>query len=68
MGRHPLDSADIERALALIEKGQQLGGHQPSSGDLHRAQRVLTGELSPEGARAEMHVALQAVVDNEHKI
>lgn len=67
MGRHPLDSADVERALALIDKGQQLGGHQPSTGDLDRARRILTGELSSKDARAEMHAALQAVIDNEHK-
>jgi len=60
-----VDSTDVERALALIEKGQQLGGHQPTSVDLDRARRILTGELSPEAARAEMHVALQAVIDNE---
>ena len=49
---------DVEQSLALIEKGQQLAGHFPDAEDMDRARRVLTGELSPEDARAEMHAAL----------
>ncbi|MHA6694666.1 hypothetical protein [Homoserinimonas sp. A520] len=47
--------------MAVIEKGQQLAGHYPSTEDLGRARRVLTGELTPERARAEMHVALREI-------
>ena len=52
---------DVEQSMAVIEKGQQLAGHYPSTEDLSRARRVLTGELTPEAARAEMHVALSQI-------
>lgn len=58
-------SADVSRNLALIEKGQQLAGHFPSDADLDRARRVLTGELTPDAARAEMHDALAELVAAE---
>ena len=57
--------SDIEQALAVIEKGQQLAGHYPSTETMDRARRVLTGELTPEAARAEMHTALARIVDEE---
>ncbi len=41
-------------SLALIEKGQQLAGHQPSPEALDRAGRVLAGETSVDDARAEL--------------
>lgn len=65
MDQQPLTEAEVMRALALIQKGQQLGGHQPSAQDLDRARRILTGELSPEDARVEVQAALQALVDGE---
>lgn len=42
------------RSLALIEKGQELAGHHPSSEALDRARRVLDGEISAERARIEL--------------
>lgn len=42
------------RALAAIEKGQQMGGHFPSADALDRAARVLSGETTFEDARAEL--------------
>ncbi|TFB82343.1 hypothetical protein [Cryobacterium luteum] len=57
--------ADIERAMAVIEKGQQLAGHFPSAEALDSARRVLTGELSPEGAEIELNEALARIVDEE---
>lgn len=65
MDQQPLSSSDAARALALVKKGQQLGGHQPTAADLDRARRILVGELSPEDARTEMHAALQALVEDE---
>ena len=53
---------DVERAMAVIEKGQQLAGHFPSAETMDRARRVLTGELSPEDARVEMNEALARIV------
>ncbi len=46
--------ADVELAMAEVEKGQQLAGHFPDAEALGRARRVLTGDISPEGARAEL--------------
>lgn len=56
---------DIDRAIALVRKGQQLAGHFPSETALDRARRVLSGELSPADAEAEMQIALQRIVDDE---
>lgn len=58
MAIEQIPSVDVEQAMALIEKGQQLAGHFPDEEDLDRARRILTGELSPDDARAEMHAAL----------
>lgn len=58
-------AADVSRNLALIEKGQQLAGHFPSGSDHDRARRILSGELAPDAARAEMHEALAALVTAE---
>lgn len=65
MEQQPLTPTQIRRALALIEKGQQLGGHQPDTESLDRARRILTRDLSPEDARIELDAALQALVDRE---
>lgn len=65
MDQRPLTSEQVRRALALIEKGQQLGGHQPDAESLDRARRILTGELSPEDARVELRTALATLVDRE---
>lgn len=56
---------DIEQAMAVIEKGQQLAGHFPSAEALDSARRVLTGELSPEGVEIELDAALSRIVDEE---
>lgn len=53
---------DVERAMAVIEKGQQLAGHFPSPEALDSARRVLTGELSPEDAEIELDAALARIV------
>ncbi|MEV8168858.1 hypothetical protein AB0O70_13100 [Microbacterium paraoxydans] len=58
-------AADVSRNVALIEKGQQLAGHFPAGSDLDRARRILSGELVPDAARAEMHRALAALVAAE---
>ena len=58
-------AADVSRNLALIEKGQQLAGHFPSCSDLDRARRILSGELAPDAARAEMHDSLAALAAAE---
>jgi hypothetical protein len=65
MDQQPLSSSEVDRALALVEKGQQLEGQQPTAADLDRARRILTRELSPEDARTEMHAALRALVEDE---
>lgn len=46
--------ADVELAMAEVEKGQQLAGHFPDAEAIGRAWRVLTGDISAEGARAEL--------------
>lgn len=46
------DEADVR--LVEIEKGQQLAGHFPSEEALDRARRILTGEISPGEAYAEL--------------
>ena len=56
---------DVDQAMAVVEKGQQLAGHFPSAEDLDRARRVLVGELSVDAARAEMHAALAQLVEEE---
>lgn len=65
MKHQPLTPEQVRQALAAIEKGQQLGGHQPDAESLDRARRILTGEVSPENARIELDAALQALVDRE---
>jgi hypothetical protein len=56
---------DVERAVALIRKGSELGGHNLDDASIDRARRILTGELSEEDARAEMNAALAALARNE---
>lgn len=56
---------NVDQALAAIEKGQQLAGHFPDAEDLDRARRILTGELSPEDARAELRESLARLVEEE---
>ena len=51
--------------MTVIEKGQQLAGHFPSTETMARARQVLTGEVTPEAARAEMHRALARIVAEE---
>ena len=45
---------DVEQAMAMIEKCQQLGGHFPDADALGRARRMLEGTLTYEEARAEI--------------
>jgi hypothetical protein len=45
---------DIDREVAVIDKGQQLAGHFPSADALGRARRVLEGTLSQADAYAEL--------------
>ncbi|MEV4737569.1 hypothetical protein MRBLWO14_002463 [Microbacterium sp. LWO14-1.2] len=58
---------EAKRALAAIDKGHQLEGKQLNARDLDRAQRILTGELSPEEARTELREALDLVIDTERR-
>ena len=41
---------DLERAMAEVEKGQQLAGHFSDASALDRARRILTGKTSFEDA------------------
>jgi hypothetical protein len=45
---------EIDLLMAEIEKGQQLASHFPDAEALSRARRVLTGETTPDEARAEL--------------
>lgn len=45
---------DVEQALALIEKGQQLAGHFPDDDALSRARAVFSGESTEAEAIAEL--------------
>nr|WP_201471368.1 hypothetical protein [Microbacterium hydrocarbonoxydans] len=67
MDRHlkPLTPAEVERAVAMIEKGHQLEGQQLDAETLDRAKRILTREISPDEARIELRDALQAIVESE---
>lgn len=47
-------AAEVEQALAVIEKGQQLAGHFPSDEAMERARRVLEGHTTLTDARAEL--------------
>lgn len=58
---------EVKRALAAIHKGHQLEGKQLSARDLDRAQRIITGELSPEEARVELKEALEGLIDGERR-
>lgn len=60
-----LEPREVRRALASIQMGHQLGGHELTEEDLDRARRILTGELAPDMARMELDAALQALVDDE---
>lgn len=57
-GRRTFAGAELEDALAHIEKGQQLAGHFPDAEALDLARRILEGVVTPEEGRAEMHAAL----------
>lgn len=63
--QHPPNSADVQRALASIEKGHELEGQHLTAEDVERVQLILGGELSPEDARMRMHAALEALVNLE---
>ncbi|MGV0624592.1 antitoxin VbhA family protein [Mycolicibacter minnesotensis] len=53
-GRVPLSGYELENRMSEIEKGQQLAGHFPDAEALDRARRVLTGQITPEEAFAEL--------------
>lgn len=48
--------SETDQVMAEIEKGQQLAGHFPDAEALGRARRVLTGETTPDHARAELDI------------
>ncbi|WP_262495449.1 helix-turn-helix domain-containing protein [Paeniglutamicibacter gangotriensis] len=54
-----VNSPSIDQTLALIEKGQQLAGHHPSSEAIDRARRVLDGTTDVIAARAELAAKYQ---------
>jgi hypothetical protein len=56
---------DVEQSLAAIEKGQQLAGHFPSAEDMEAARKILTGEITPEEAEADLQAALARIVEAE---
>ncbi|RFA13090.1 hypothetical protein B7R22_14340 [Subtercola boreus] len=45
---------DVDQAMAMIEKGQQLAGHFPNDEALDRARRVLEGEITSAEGYAEL--------------
>jgi hypothetical protein len=47
---------DVDREMAMVEKGQQLAGHFPNAEALERGRRVLEGELTA----AEAYAAIDA--------
>lgn len=49
----PLSERELQNALALIEKGQQLAGHFPSPDNMAAARRILTGESTYETEMAD---------------
>lgn len=59
--------AEVDRALALIEKGHELEGQQLTAEDTRRVHRILSGELPGDDARIEMHTALRALVERERE-
>lgn len=63
--RKPLTPVELQRALSMIEKGHQLEGQQLDAEMLDRAKRILTGEISPEEARAELTESLKMIVESE---
>lgn len=63
--RKPLTEVDVQRALAMIDKGHQLEGQQLDAETLDRARRILTREISPDEARVELAEKLQALVESE---
>lgn len=65
MERKTLDDTELERALALIEKGHQLEGQQPSAEALDRARRILSGTLSSEDAEIELAEAIRQIRNKE---
>ncbi|WP_104198600.1 hypothetical protein [Cryobacterium sp. Y29] len=52
--RRVLSSSEIDDLMIEMEKGQQLGGHHPSSEALGRARRLLSGEITKEEAYREI--------------
>lgn len=57
-----MTAEEVERSLALIEKGQQLAGHYPDEVDLTLARSILTGEVSPEDARKQVNEEIADLV------
>jgi hypothetical protein len=53
-GNRVFTEDQVEMLMAEIEKGQQVAGHFPSEEVLDRARRTLTGEITPQQARAEV--------------
>lgn len=49
-----LANNDLGERMAEIEKGQQLAEHFPNGEALDRARRILTGEITPDEAFAEL--------------
>jgi len=49
-----LDTVEAAARLVEIERGQQLGGHQPDGDALDRARRILIGEITLAEALAEI--------------
>lgn len=49
-----LAGRDLEQAMAMVEKGQQLAGHFPDREALDRAEAILRGDLTYGQARAQI--------------
>ncbi|RDH95039.1 hypothetical protein DEU32_1144 [Curtobacterium sp. AG1037] len=52
--RRVLSGDELEQAMAMIEKGQQLAGHFPDAEALARARGILDGSLTYDEAAAQL--------------
>ncbi|WP_182141145.1 hypothetical protein [Schaalia sp. JY-X169] len=59
-GRH---AEEVERVMALVEKGQQLAGHFPTEDDLAAARVILVGEVSYEDSVAALELKCGMALD-----
>ncbi|WBM80681.1 hypothetical protein KIV56_04595 [Cryobacterium breve] len=54
MSSRTLTPDEVDARLIEIEKSAELAGHEPNTGNVDRCRRILLGELTLEGSRAEI--------------